>query len=137
MGIAYFLYDGDRLVAEYAANGLIAAGGTPTAPPRRRYAHGVGIDEPLLWFDVARTPATKWFYANRQGSIPIAERGAVSGSNGQLATSGSTVMAYTYGPYGEPQDWKGSRLRYTGQVAWAENELCPQCAHLLTTAAAY
>jgi RHS repeat-associated protein len=33
------------------------------------------------------------------------------------------VTPYTYGPYGEPQSWAGSRFRYTGQVALPEAQL--------------
>ena len=34
-----FLYDGDRLVGEYVG-----------ANVARRYAHGAGVDEPLMWY---------------------------------------------------------------------------------------
>ena len=33
------------------------------------------------------------------------------------------ITAYTYGPYGEPQSWAGSRFRYTGQMAIPEAQL--------------
>jgi hypothetical protein len=38
-GITRFLHDGDNLVEEYAGNGTLA----------RRYMHGPGTDEPILW----------------------------------------------------------------------------------------
>jgi RHS repeat-associated protein len=98
------LYDGDRLVAEYD-------GGAST--PLRRYVHGIGIDEPLVWYEGA-TPSSstrRWLHADRQGSI-------IAWSNGS-----KTAVPYTYGPYGEPQDWSGSRFRYTGQIALPEAQL--------------
>ncbi len=30
---------------------------------------------------------------------------------------------YTYGPYGEPNSWTGSRFRYTGQIVIAEAQV--------------
>ena len=33
------------------------------------------------------------------------------------------MTPYTYGPYGEPQSWAGSRFRYTGQIALPETQL--------------
>jgi RHS repeat-associated protein len=30
---------------------------------------------------------------------------------------------YTYGPYGEPQSWQGSRFRYTGQISLPEAQV--------------
>ncbi len=37
-----FLYDGDALVGEYPATGNT---------PLRRYVHGVGTDNPLIWYE--------------------------------------------------------------------------------------
>ena len=36
---------------------------------------------------------------------------------------GGVITPYTYGPYGEPQTWAGSRFRYTGQIALPEAQL--------------
>jgi hypothetical protein len=38
-----FLYDGDALVAEYSSSGTLL----------RRYIHGPGVDEPLIWYEGA------------------------------------------------------------------------------------
>lgn len=47
-----FLYDGDQLVAEYDGSGALL----------RRYVHGLGADDPLLWYEGAgladRAPIT-------------------------------------------------------------------------------
>ena len=97
-----FLYDGQRLMAEYDAT---------TATMLRSYVHGNGTDEPLLWLEGATYNDPRWLYADRQGSII-----------GTAGTSG-VMTPYTYGPYGEPQSWAGSRFRYTGQIALPEAQL--------------
>jgi RHS repeat-associated protein len=94
-----YLYDGDRLTAEY--NGS-------TTLPLRRYVHGAGVDEPLVWYEGSGISDKRWFHTDHQGSV-------VATSDG----SGNVVSAtqYVYGPYGEPTNWTGSRFRYTGQIA--------------------
>jgi len=95
-----FLYDGDRLVAEY--NGS-------STTPLRRYVHGPGVDEPLVWYEGAGAADRRYLITNHQGSV-IAENGAIT-------------SLYRYGPYGEPDTWTGSRFRYTGQIALPEVSL--------------
>jgi RHS repeat-associated protein len=103
----HFLYDGDRLIAEYNGAGAL----------QRRYVHGPGVDEPLVWYEGADASSPRWLIADRQGSI-IATTNA-SGAASPLA----------YGPYGEPSAWSGaggamlSRFRYTGQAALPELQL--------------
>lgn len=97
-----FFYDGDKLIGEYAANNTTLL---------RWYAHGMGADEPLVWFEGSGYGARRWFETDRLGSIV-----GVSDISGN-------VTPYTYGPYGEPQSWAGSRFRYTGQVALPEAQL--------------
>jgi len=101
-----FLYDGDRLVAEYG----------PTGALLRRYVHGPGVDEPLVWYEgAALTTATRrWLHQDHQGSVI-----AWSGATGAVAAS----QVYAYGPYGEPGNWTGGRFRYTGQIALPEAQL--------------
>lgn len=96
-----FLYDGDRLIGEYDAVGT-----TVTA----RYAHGAGVDQPLVWYEGPGLTDRRWLHADAQGSII-----AVSGATGAIVGS-----AYSYSPYGEPDaanGWGGSRFRYTGQIS--------------------
>jgi RHS repeat-associated protein len=97
-----FLYDGDRLVAEYNGAGTL---------PLRRYVHGAGIDEPLVWYDGAALTDRRHLHADERGSI--------------IATSNSAAVAtiYKYGPYGEPDTWTGPRFKYTGQAALPEASL--------------
>ncbi len=96
-----FLYDGDRLVAEYVSNAVA-----------RRYAHGPGVDEPLIWYEGSSTSSGQnWLIADRQGSI--------------IATTNAsgTATTYAYDPYGIPREWTGPRFRYTGQAILAELQL--------------
>jgi RHS repeat-associated protein len=91
-----FLHDGDRLSAEYTSGGTLL----------RRYVHGPGVDEPLVWYEGTGTTDRRHLIADNQGSV--------------IAESGAGVTRYSYGPYGEPNTWAGSRFRYTGQIALPE-----------------
>lgn len=86
-----FLYDGDALSAEYDGSTLL-----------RRYVHGPGVDEPLVWYEGAGLTDRRYLIADHQGSI--------------IAADGASTVRYAYGPYGEPSEWIGSRFRYTGQI---------------------
>ena len=101
--ITRLLYDGDRLIEEWDAN---------TGNILRRYVHGVGTDEPLVWYEgaTASDATRRYLHADHQGSI--------IGWSDQASTT-----AYTYGPYGEPQTWAGSRFRYTGQMAFSDAQV--------------
>lgn len=97
-----FLYEGDRVIAEYPGSSSTAS---------RRYVHGPGVDEPLVWLEGSGTSDRRWLHADRQGSI-------IAWSDGAGA-----VTRYRYGPYGEPDSWGGSRFRYTGQMMLPEAQL--------------
>jgi RHS repeat-associated protein len=105
--VTQFLYDGDRLVAEYDGAGVL----------RRRYVHGPGVDEPLMWIEgQSMSTGQRWLMADRQGSVV-----AAADANGALIGE-----PYRYGPYGEPDSangFSGSRFRYTGQIALPEAQL--------------
>ena len=90
-----FYYFGSSLVADY------------TPGDTRYYLYG-NSDQPLVWVG---DPLPKFFHQDRLGSVI-----AVSDGNG-------VITPYTYGPYGEPQNWAGSRFRYTGQIAIPEAQL--------------
>ena len=101
--VIQFLHDGDRLVAEYSGTGTLL----------RRYAHGPGIDEPIVWYEGSGLSTCNFLHADERGSI-------VASSN----NSGAGTV-YSYGPYGEPHSWGSglSRFRYTGQIALPEASL--------------
>jgi RHS repeat-associated protein len=87
------LYDGSDLVAEYDSTALL-----------RRYVHGPGMDEPMVWYEGSGTASKSWLHGDHQGSI-------VAQSN----AAGAMTATYTYGPFGEPGGTGTSRFRYTGQ----------------------
>lgn len=55
------LYDGVNLIAEYDGSGNVL----------RRFVHGPGTDEPMVWYEGSGSSAgvRRWFLANQQGSI--------------------------------------------------------------------
>ena len=90
-----FLYDGSELIAEYNDSGTLL----------RRYAHGSGSDDPLVWYEGATLTNPRYLIADERGSI-IAETN----------TSGAVVQTHQYSAYGEPINSSTSRFRYTGQI---------------------
>ena len=96
-----FLYDGDALVAEYDGSNNIL----------RRYIHGPGADNPVIWFEgsALTTANAAYLIADRQGSI-------VATAN----TAGAVTANLTYDAYGVPNAWGGSRFRYTSQIELPE-----------------
>jgi RHS repeat-associated protein len=88
------LYDSQDLLAEYDGSGTLL----------RRYVHGPGVDEPLVWYEGTGTATKTWLYGDHLGSL-------VATANG----SGASTALYSYGPYGEPNVTTGVRFRYTGQ----------------------
>lgn len=97
-----FLYDGQNLAAEYNAGGTVL----------RRYVPGVGVDEPVVWYEGSGTATRRWLATD--------EAGSVVGFSGNTGGSGAT---YGYGPFGEPDSWTGSRYRYTGQIMIPDAQL--------------
>ena len=97
------LYDGHELVAEY--------NNATTASVRRRWVHGPGIDEPVVYYQYPSATSTikAWLIADHQGSV-VAEVDTA----GAHLNSGTYIAKYSYGPYGEPNLNEG-RFRYTGQ----------------------
>jgi RHS repeat-associated protein len=95
-----FVYDGDRLIAEYVGSTLA-----------RRYVHGSGVDEPLVRYDGANVGATprRYLHTDHQGSI-------VAVSN----NSGVKQEVNYYDPYGVTATGNTARFQYTGQAAIPE-----------------
>jgi RHS repeat-associated protein len=77
----------------------------------RRYVHGAGVDEPLVWYECATLGDRRWLHADERGSVLASSDGAAA------------ATPYRYGPYGEPDSWSGSRFKYTGQIALPEAQL--------------
>ena len=94
-GTTQFLYDGDALVAEYNGSGTLL----------RRYAHGPGVDEPLIWYEGTNLSSRRLLRADHQGSIV-----AVTDS------AGASIATNTYDEYGIPAQNNLGRFAYTGQI---------------------
>ena len=96
-----FVYDGDRLIVEYNGSGTLL----------RRYVHGAGVDEPLIWYEGAAVSSAtrRYLHANHQGSI-------VATSN----AAGAKLQIHAYDPYGVTATSNTWRFQYTGQAAIPE-----------------
>ena len=91
-----FLYDGDELVSEYSSTNSLL----------RRYIHGVGVDDPVLWYEGSGTASRRSLFADHQGSIiAIAD------------TGGNAIAKNAYDSWGIPNATNQGRFQYTGQ-AW-------------------
>jgi RHS repeat-associated protein len=89
-----FSYDGANVVAEYNASNAL----------QRRFVHGPGTDEPLVWYEGSGTSDRRFLHADERGSI-------VAVSNG----SGTVTNVNTYDEYGKPGSGNAGRFQYTGQ----------------------
>jgi RHS repeat-associated protein len=95
-GTTRYLYDGDELVAEYDGSGNML----------RRYVHGPGADDPVLWYEGAGLSDRRSLQIDQQGSIV------------SIADAGGTKLAMdSYDEYGIPGAANIGRFQYTGQ-AW-------------------
>jgi len=93
------LYDGTDLIAEYnGANALV-----------RRYVHGPGADEPLVWYEGSGTTDRRWYHLDERSSV-------VATSN----SSGSLIAINAYSEYGTPKATNVGRFGFTGQTWLAE-----------------
>lgn len=99
VGTTRFFYDGDALIAEYSSTGTLL----------RRYVHGPGIDEPLVWYEGSGTSNRRYLNANHQGSIV----GVADATGGSLAIN-------AYDAYGIPAPGNQGRFQYTGQISVPE-----------------
>ena len=94
-GTIRFSYDGVDLIAEYnSSNALL-----------RRYVHGPGSDEPLVWYEGSGTTDRRFLHADERGSVV-----AVTNS------SGTTLNINGYDEYGIPSSGNVGRFQYTGQT---------------------
>lgn len=95
-----FLYDGPDLIAEIS---------NPSGAVMRRFVHGPGDDEPLVWYEGADTNTRQWLLADERGSVV-----AVSNS------AGTAITINAYDSYGYPKTGNSGRFQYTGQAWLAE-----------------
>lgn len=83
-------------MAEYDGSGAVL----------RRYAHGDGVDNPLVWYEGSGVGSPRYLYANHQGSVV-----AITDA------SGNVTNVNAYDEYGVPNAGNVGRFQYTGQ-AW-------------------
>jgi RHS repeat-associated protein len=94
-GTTRFGYDGSALIAEYnGSNALL-----------RRYVHGPGTDEPLVWYEGSGTSDRRFLHSDERGSVV-----AVTNS------SGTTLNVNGYDEHGIPSSGNVGRFQYTGQT---------------------
>lgn len=92
---ARFAYDGLDRIAEYdAASALL-----------RRYVHGPGIDQPIMWYEGAGTNGRRFLGSDERGSIIS----VTDGADGVLALNKCDE-------YGQPAATNLGAFGYTGQV---------------------
>lgn len=98
-GTTQFLYDGDALVAEYdGSNNLL-----------RRYVHGSGVDEPVVWYEGSGLATRRYLIANQQGTII-----------GVTDSAGTSIAVNRYDEYGIPSAINLGRFAYTSQIVIPE-----------------
>lgn len=83
-------------------------GGSPYGITRR-YVHGPGTDEPLVWYEGSGTADRRWLHADERGSI-------IAVSN----DAGNAIAINTYDDFGIPGSGNVGRFQYTGQKWIAE-----------------
>ena len=96
----------------------------------RTFRH-LGLDGAGYPLALRRPPGPElipWISSSTSKNLSVfcAEPATTSAENAQgTGTAGTTgvVTPYTYGPYGEPASWAGSRFRYVGRVALPEAQL--------------
>jgi RHS repeat-associated protein len=98
-GTTRFLYDGDRMIMDYAAASPTGA----TTAMVHAYGHGTGVDEPLVVYGGGAT--RRFLFADRQGSI-IAWADEL----------GNALGLNSYDEWGIPGASNSGRFQYTGQV---------------------
>lgn len=90
-----FAYDGVDMIAEYnGANQMM-----------RRYVHGPGVDNPLVWYEGGGTSDRRYLHTDERGSVTAVSNG-----------SGALLGINSYDEYGIPGGAGLGRFRYTGQT---------------------
>ena len=97
-----FLYDGTDMIAEYNGSNAL----------QRRYVHGPGSDEPIMWYEGSVLSNKRYLMADERGSVVNVTDGA-----------GAVTAINSYDEYGIPKSSVGTlspatsgRFMYTGQT---------------------
>ncbi|MEQ1709491.1 MAG: RHS repeat-associated core domain-containing protein [Terricaulis sp.] len=97
-----FLYDGASMIGEYDGSNAL----------QRRFVHGPGVDEPLVWYEGAGTTDRRWLLADQLGSVVAVTNAA-----------GAATNINAYDEYGVPAATNTGRFQYTGQIWLNEAQL--------------
>jgi RHS repeat-associated protein len=89
-----FLYDGDALIAEYVGGAVV-----------NRYAHGGGVDDPVVWYEGAGTATKNYLTRDERGSVI-----------GLTDSTGANTRINAYDEWGVPGASNVGRFQYTGQI---------------------
>ncbi len=87
-----FGYDGADLIAEYGATGAIT----------RRYVHGPGTDDPILWYEGSSTSDKRYLSKDERGSVTAITSG-----------TGSLIAINSYDEFGIPAETNVGRFQYS------------------------
>jgi RHS repeat-associated protein len=90
-----FLYDGADMIGEYSSTNALL----------RRYVHGPGDDQPLVWAEGALLTDKRYLSADERGSVTSITR-----------QDGSVLGINAYDEYGIPASTNAGRFGYTGQT---------------------
>jgi RHS repeat-associated protein len=104
---------GTTLIFDYAGSRQVAEQESvlPGYPIVRRYVHGPGDDEPVVWYEGAGTTNRRWLHVDERGSV-------IAVSN----VTGASIVTIRYDEYGIPQSTAAltrsatGRFMYTGQT---------------------
>jgi len=88
-------YDGANLIAEYNSSNVL----------QRRYVHGLGSDDPILWYEGSVTIDKRYMHRDERGSM-------IALTNG----TGGLIVQNRYDEYGIPAVTNLGRFQYTGQT---------------------
>ncbi len=88
-------YDREDLIAEYNASGSLL----------RRYVHGPGTDDPILWYEGTGTSNKRYLHKDERGSVIAI-----------TTASGSLFGINSYDDHGIPAATNIGRFQYTGQT---------------------
>jgi RHS repeat-associated protein len=89
----------------YAGSSLIAEQNASGGAMLRRYVHGPGSDEPLVWYEGSGTADRRWLHADERGSVIAVTDGG-----------GNAIIVNSYDEYGIPSSTNQGRFQYTGQM---------------------
>ena len=92
--IVWMQYDGAKLIEERDGSGV-----------RRRYVHGPGSDDPVVWYEGSGTADKRYLHKDERGSVTA------------ITNAGGAVLAInSYDEYGIPASGNLGRFQYTGQT---------------------